>query len=45
MVVPAVAVFGVGAVVLAVPPVAFVPYHCKLLPVAAVAVKATAVAF
>ena len=36
---------GVGAVVLAVPPVASVPYHCKLFVPVAVAVKATAVAF
>ncbi len=43
MVVPIVVVRGVGAVLLAVPPVATV-YHCKACPVVAVAVNAVAVA-
>ena len=34
---------GVGAVLLAVPPVAFVPYHLSVLPVSAVADKAVVV--
>ena len=42
MVVPAVAVLGVGVVVVAVPPVA-TSYHFHVLPVKAVATKAVAV--
>jgi hypothetical protein len=42
-VVPAAADDGVGAVLLAVPPVAFVPYQLSELPVRAVAIKALVV--
>ena len=41
---PALAVLGVGAVVLNVPPVATV-YHLKVLPLVAVALKVDALAF
>ena len=40
---PAAAADGVGAVLLAVPPVAFVPYQLSVLPLRAVAVKAVVV--
>ena len=41
--VPVAVADGVGGVLLAVPPVAFVPYHLSVLPVRAVADKAVVV--
>ena len=45
MVEPTIAVEGVGAVALGVPPVALVPYQFKVAPGKAVAVSAEAMAF